>query len=126
MICKRLTKSCSSITLVLAHLKAQNLQVLHNHRSHHQVHQRLKQNQKRKPRQNYVVENTNGKLENGYLTSSLRMGITGAAIVFIPKGVTLPTVQGFVDGSDNTKDRILITQSASPQSDAKQFYYKAD
>jgi len=75
---------------------------------------------------NYVVENTNGKLENGYLTSSLRMGISGAAIVFIPKGVTLPTVQGFVDGSDNTKDRILITQSASPQSDAKQFYYKAD
>ena len=76
--------------------------------------------------ENYVVENTNGKLENGYLTSSLRMGISGAAIVFIPKGVTLPTVQGFVDGSDNTKDRILITQSASPQSDAKQFYYKAD
>ena len=76
--------------------------------------------------ENYVVENTNGKLENGYLTSSLRMGITGAGILFIPKGVTLPTVQGFVDGSDNTKDRILITQSASPQSDAKQFYYKAD
>lgn len=76
--------------------------------------------------ENYVVENTNGKLENGYLTSSLRMGISGAAIVFIPKGVTLPTVQGFVDGSDNTKDRILITQSASSQSDAKQFYYKAD
>ena len=76
--------------------------------------------------ENYVVENTNGKLENGYLTSSLRMGISGAAILFIPKGVTLPTVQGFVDGSDNTKDRILVTQSASPQSDAKQFYYKAD
>ena len=76
--------------------------------------------------ENYVVENTNVKLENGYVTSSLRMGISGAAIVFVPKGVTLPTVQGFVDGSDKTKDRILITQSASPQSDAKQFYYKAD
>ena len=76
--------------------------------------------------ENYVVENSNVKLENGYVTSSLRMGISGAAILFIPKGVTLPTVQGFVDGSDNTKDRILVTQSASPQSDAKQFYYKAD
>lgn len=76
--------------------------------------------------ESYVVENTNVKLENGYVTSSLRMGISGAAIVFVPKGVTLPTVQGFVDGSDKTKDRILITQSASPQSDAKQFYYKAD
>ncbi|MFR4844742.1 MAG: hypothetical protein ACLUAO_02370 [Streptococcus sp.] len=41
MTCKRLTKSCSSITLVLARLKAQNLQVLHNHQSHHQAHQRL-------------------------------------------------------------------------------------
>ena len=48
--------------------------------------------------ENYVVENTNGKLENGYLTSSLRMELPEQVFSLIPKGVTLPTVQGFVDG----------------------------
>ncbi|MFR4756686.1 MAG: hypothetical protein ACLT8L_06065 [Streptococcus salivarius] len=51
----------------------------------------------------------------------------GAAISFIPKGRHLPNISGdYPDASDNTKDRILVTQSGSAQSDAKQFYYKAD
>ena len=77
--------------------------------------------------ENYEVQNANSSLENGYLRASLRTGMYGAIIFFIPKGTTLPNVSGNnPDASDNTKDRILITQSASPQSDAKQFYYKAD
>ena len=35
--------------------------------------------------ESYVVENTNVKLENGYVTSSLRMGISGSNC-FVPKG----------------------------------------
>ena len=75
----------------------------------------------------YEVQNANSSLENGYLRASLRTGMYGAIIFFIPKGTTLPNVSGdYPDASDNTKDRILVTQSGSGQSDAKQFYYKAD
>lgn len=75
----------------------------------------------------YEVQNTNSSLENGYLRASLRTGMYGAIIFFIPKGTTLPNVSGnYPDASDNTKDRILVTQSGDAQSDAKQFYYKAD
>ena len=75
----------------------------------------------------YEVQNANSSLENGYLRASLRTGMYGAIIYFIPKGTTLPNVSGnYPDASDNTKDRILVTQSGSAQSDAKQFYYKAD
>lgn len=75
----------------------------------------------------YEVQNANSSLENGYLRASLRTGMYGAIIFFIPKGTTLPNVSGnYPDASDNTKDRILVTQSGGTQSDAKQFYYKAD
>jgi len=75
----------------------------------------------------YEVQNANSSLENGYLRASLRTGMYGAIIFFIPKGTTLPNVSGNnPDASDNTKDRILVTQSGDAQSDAKQFYYKAD
>lgn len=75
----------------------------------------------------YEVQNANSSLENGYLRASLRTGMYGAIIFFIPKGTTLPNVSGnYPDASDNTKDRILVTQSGDAQSDAKQFYYKAD
>lgn len=75
----------------------------------------------------YEVQNANSSLENGYLRASLRTGMYGAIIFFIPKGTTLPNVSGnYTDASDNTKDRILVTQSGGTQSDAKQFYYKAD
>lgn len=75
----------------------------------------------------YEVQNANSSLENGYLRASLRTGMYGAIICFIPKGTTLPNVSGnYPDASDNTKDRILVTQSGGTQSDAKQFYYKAD
>ena len=75
----------------------------------------------------YEVQNANSSLENGYLRASLRTGMYGAIIYFIPKGTTLPNVSGNnPDASDNTKDRILVTQSGDAQSDAKQFYYKAD
>lgn len=75
----------------------------------------------------YEVQNANSSLENGYLRASLRTGMYGAIIFFIPKGTTLPNVSGnYPDASDNTKDRILVTQSGGAQSDAKQFYYKAD
>lgn len=75
----------------------------------------------------YEVQNANSSLKNGYLRASLRTGMYGAIIFFIPKGTTLPNVSGnYPDASDNTKDRILVTQSGDAQSDAKQFYYKAD
>ena len=73
-----------------------------------------------------MIQNANSSLENGYLRASLRTGMYGAVIFFIPK-VTLPNISGdYPDASDNTKDRILVTQSGSAQSDHKQFYYKAD
>ncbi len=75
--------------------------------------------------ENYVVENTNGKLENGYLTSSLRVGISDNSVFL---RVTLPGSTGICRPVPDTKDRIFDYLSLSPQkSDAKAILpYKAD
>lgn len=71
------------------------------------------------------VRNDRAELDGGYLQTSLRTGMYGAIILFIPKGVTLPNPSGdYPDASDSNRDRILITQSGAGQSDSKQFYYK--
>lgn len=75
--------------------------------------------------ENNQVSNDYSKLSDGYLTANLRQGYTGAAIVFIPKGVTLTDPSGqFPDASDSNRDRILVAQANSTQADNSYFYYK--
>ncbi|MFR2078856.1 MAG: DUF6287 domain-containing protein [Streptococcus sp.] len=59
----------------------------------------------------YEVQNANSSLENGYLRASLRTGMYGAIIFFIPKVRHYRMFRDYPDASDNTKDRILVTQS---------------
>lgn len=75
--------------------------------------------------QDNEVRNDRAEIDGGYLKTSLRTGMYGAIILFIPKGVTLPDPSGnYPDASDSNRDRILITQSGSGQADNKQFFYK--
>lgn len=53
----------------------------------------------------------------------------GVTAIFVPQGIAIPTAhfedgQEFADASDQSRDRILLTQSLTGHSDPSAFYYK--
>lgn len=73
-----------------------------------------------------TLDVSNSSVENGILKASLKIDFYGAMILFAPKGTTFQAgIDGSSDGSDNSKDRILVTQQLI-YSDSSKFFYKVD